>query len=90
MKLILITEFLSRHDIFVTFDRYYRNNHRACVLKKKIFSGDYSVYAVARAPREGESIPIEHELDLDTVSDKFSLRIIGSEILSKKPCSPPG
>jgi hypothetical protein len=81
MKLILITEFLSRNDILVTFDRYYRNNHRACVLKKKIFSGDYSVYAVARAPREGESIPIEHELDLEAVSDKFDIKIISAKPL---------
>ena len=77
MTLIQITEFISRKEAEETYNRFYRFKSGSHLVKKTIFSGDYSLYAVARLPIGKEHIPAGHTLSLDFYDgDRYKLEII--------------
>jgi hypothetical protein len=78
MILIQISKWLDKTFTENLYEKHYKKNIRACVLKKTVLSGDYMEYSVARVPWDGEEIPEGYAVET-VENDRIKIEVLKSK-----------
>lgn len=78
MTLIQISKWLDKTFTENLYEKHYKKNPRACVLKKTLIISDYSVYCVSRLPEPEESVPDGY--DVETIeNERIKIEVLRSK-----------